>query len=38
MNYISAKAAAEEWSLSVRRVQQYCKDGLIPGAARLDSA
>lgn len=38
MNYISAKAAAEEWGLSVRRVQQYCKDGLIPGAARLDSA
>ena len=37
-NYISARTAAEKWQLSVRRVQQLCKDGLIPGAARLDNA
>lgn len=38
MDYISAKEAAEKWGITPRRVQQYCKDGLIPGAARLGRA
>ena len=37
-DYISARTAAEKWQLSVRRVQQLCKDGMIPGAVRLNNA
>ena len=35
MDYITAKEAAERWGITVRRVQQYCKDGLLPGATKM---
>lgn len=38
MDYISAKEAAEKWGITVRWVQQCCKDGLIPGAGRLGNS
>src|SRR5665647_57772 len=34
MDYISAKAAAEQWSISDRRVRVYCAGHRIPGAIR----
>ena len=34
MDYITVKEAAEKWNLYVRRVQQLCKDGYVPGAVR----
>jgi len=38
MDYISVKEAAGRWGVTVRRVQQCCKDGLIPGAAKFGRA
>lgn len=38
MDYISAKQAAEKWGITVRWVQQCCKNGLIPGAGRLGNS
>jgi len=35
MDYISVKEAAGCWGVTVRRVQQYCKDGLLPGATKV---
>ena len=35
MNKITAQQAAEKWNISVRRVQDYCRNGKIPGAERL---
>lgn len=37
MNKITAQQAAEKWNISVRRVQDYCRNGKIPGAERLGS-
>ena len=34
MLYISADEAARKWNISVRRVQQMCKSGKIPGAVK----
>lgn len=34
MQYISAKAAAQKWGLTVRRVQDLCKSHAIDGAVR----
>ena len=34
MLYISADEAARKWNISVRRVQQMCKSGDIPGAVK----
>lgn len=33
--YISAKEAATQLGVSVRRVQQLCKDGKVEGAQRF---
>lgn len=33
--YISAKEAAAQLGISVRRVQQLCKDGKVEGAQRF---
>lgn len=33
--YISAKEAAEKLGITVRRVQQLCKDGKVEGAQRF---
>lgn len=32
---ITAQKAAEKWNIHVRRVQEYCKQGKIPGAQRF---
>jgi len=34
MEYIIVKQAAEKWDLKVRRIQQLCEEGRIPGAVR----
>lgn len=34
MNYIPVKEIADEWGLTVRRVQMMCMDGTIPGAIK----
>lgn len=38
MEYISAKEAAMQWGITVRWVQQCCKNGQIPGATRMGRA
>lgn len=35
MNKMTAQEAADKWGLSLRRVQDYCKKGRIPGAERF---
>lgn len=35
MNKITVVQAAEKWNISVRRVQDYCRLGKIPGAERI---
>ena len=35
MDYLSVKETAERWGVTVRRVQQLCKAGLIPGATKF---
>ena len=37
MKKITAQEAAEKWDISLRRVQDYCKKGKIPGAERFGS-
>ena len=34
MNYLTSLQAAEKWSLTKRRVNSLCKEGLIPGAVK----
>lgn len=38
MDYITVQQAAENWGVSLRRVQRYLKDGRIDGAARFGRA
>ena len=33
--YISIKEASEKWNVSPRRIQVYCAEGRIDGAAKL---
>jgi hypothetical protein len=33
--YISIKEASEKWNVSSRRIQVYCAEGRIEGAAKL---
>ena len=35
MNKLTVQQAAEKWNISVRRVQDYCRLGKIPGAERI---
>ena len=35
MDKMSVQQAAEKWNVSVRRVQDYCRQGKIPGAERF---
>lgn len=35
MNMITPQEAAQKWEISLRRVQDYCKKGKIPGAERF---
>lgn len=34
--YMSIKEASEIWNVSARRIQIYCTEGRIAGAAKLD--
>ncbi len=38
MNYININTAAEKWGITVRRVQELCKNGSIEGATRFGRA
>lgn len=38
MKRITAQEAAENWNISLRRVQDYCKKGKIPGAERFGNS
>ncbi len=38
MAYMNISTAAERWNVSPRRVQELCKNGSIPGAARFGRA
>ena len=35
MEFVSAKEKAEEWGISIRRVQIFCEQGRIEGVQRL---
>ena len=35
MEFVSAKDKAEEWQISLRRVQKFCEHGRIDGIQRL---
>ncbi len=35
MNKLTVQQTAERWNISVRRVQDYCRQGKIPGAQRV---
>ena len=35
MDYMTIKEAAEKWGLSVRRVQDICKAGMISGLKKF---
>ena len=35
MNKLTVQQTAEKWDISVRRVQDYCRQGKIPGAQRI---
>ncbi len=35
MNKMTAQEAADKWGISLRRVQDYCRKGRIPGAERF---
>ena len=37
MEYLSISQTAEEWNLSVRRIQTLCVNGRIPGATKIGS-
>lgn len=38
MSRITAREAADKWGISLRRVQDYCKSGKIPGAERFGNS
>lgn len=35
MNKLTVQQTAEKWNISIRRVQDYCRQGKIPGAQRI---
>jgi len=35
MDYVTTKTVAEKWSISDRRVLQYCNAGRIEGAVKM---
>lgn len=37
MEYLSIKQTSEKWGITVRRIQVLCKEGRIPGAAKIGS-
>ena len=36
--YLSLRETAEKWGVSERRINQYCAEGLIPGAQKIGNA
>ena len=38
MEYMTIKETAEKWSLSVRRVQTMCNEGMIEGVVKFGDA
>lgn len=37
MDYITTKEAAAKWSISDRRILQYCNDNRIEGAVKMSN-
>jgi hypothetical protein len=35
MDWITAKQAAQEWGITIRRVQVLCENGQVEGATKL---
>jgi len=35
MEYLSIRQTAEKWNISIRRVNDFCKEGRIPGATKI---
>lgn len=35
MEYMTIRETSEKWGLSVRRIQDMCKDSLIPGTIKF---
>lgn len=35
MDYVTAKEKANEWGISLRRVQLFCEQGRIPGVTHM---
>ena len=35
MEYMTIKEASEKWNLSVRRVQNICNEGMVPGVMKF---
>ena len=33
--YMTTKEAAEKWKISIRQVQNHCRNGRIPGLQRV---
>ena len=38
MDYMTIKEAAEKWGLSIRRIQDVCKENKIPGVMKFGTA
>lgn len=38
MDYMTIKEAAEKWGLSIRRIQDICKENKIPGVMKFGTA
>lgn len=35
MEYMTIKETSEKWNLSVRRIQDICKAGMVPGVIKF---
>ncbi|MCY1714915.1 helix-turn-helix domain-containing protein [Caproiciproducens galactitolivorans] len=38
MEYFTTKEAAEKWKISIRQVQNHCKNGRIPGVQKFGNS
>lgn len=37
MGYLSIRQMSEKWGLSIRRINELCTEGRIPGATKIGS-
>ena len=37
MGYLSIRQTSEKWGLSIRRINDFCSSGRIPGAMKIGS-